>query len=523
MVSTFSSNLRIELIATGEQSGTWGDTTNTNLGTLLEQAITGAIGVAHDDTDTLTLTTNNGASDQARNMTLVVTGTLTADRPVIIPSVDKVYVVRNSTTGGFSITPRTSGGTGPSIGSGETRFVFCDGTNVNLADDFTVPVTRGGTGATTAAGARTALGLGSIATQDASAVALTGGAIDGTTIGGTTPAAGTFSSMTASSATITGGSINGTSIGAATRAAGNFTTITATGDASFSSADVQLFMNDTDGVVGGNISSSIRFQASGTQVGLVGFETNVGAMLVRSQDGVVVYDVPTGENHSVRVNNTEVLTIGSTGLSGAIDGAAADPVIATTNSHGLFSASGTGLGISVAGSQAALVDPAGTSTTDDASVITREKGDSRYVLASAGANGLIAVLQDRKTAGTPGQTPSTSGFNTQELTSILFNKGGNSITLTSNQFTPAVDCVVEASWSRRDTGVVRIYDVTGTAAMTGKNYGIGGGSVVYPSVSESLTAGNTYRLEFSTNNASAIGAASSDYIPIYAEAHFFER
>ena len=64
MASTYSTSLRLELMATGDQSGTWGDTTNTNLGTLLEQAITGVLSVAQGDA-TLTLTSTDGASDQA--------------------------------------------------------------------------------------------------------------------------------------------------------------------------------------------------------------------------------------------------------------------------------------------------------------------------------------------------------------------------------------------------------------------------------------------------------------------------
>ena len=66
MSSTYSPNLRLELIANGEQSGTWGNTTNTNLGTLLEQAITGITTIAMSDVD-VTLTTTNGATDQARS------------------------------------------------------------------------------------------------------------------------------------------------------------------------------------------------------------------------------------------------------------------------------------------------------------------------------------------------------------------------------------------------------------------------------------------------------------------------
>ncbi len=133
MPSTYSTNLRLELMATGEKSGTWGDVTNTNLGTLLEQAISGVASVAHDDSANYSLTTNNGSSDEARNAVVVVTGTLTAARNLVVPSTDKFYIIKNGTTGGYAITVKTSGGTGVAIANGNTKAVYCDATNVEEA------------------------------------------------------------------------------------------------------------------------------------------------------------------------------------------------------------------------------------------------------------------------------------------------------------------------------------------------------------------------------------------------------
>ena len=133
MPSTYSTNLRLELMATGEKSGTWGDVTNTNLGTLLEQAISGVASVAHDNSANYSLTTSNGASDQARNAVVVITGTLTADRNLVVPSSDKFYVIKNGTSGGYSLTVKTSGGTGVVIDNGNTKAVYCDATNVEEA------------------------------------------------------------------------------------------------------------------------------------------------------------------------------------------------------------------------------------------------------------------------------------------------------------------------------------------------------------------------------------------------------
>lgn len=130
MASTYSPALRLELMATGDQSGTWGDTTNTNLGTLLEQAITGYLSVAQGDVANLTLTTVNGGSDQARNAIINITGALTANRNVVVQTANKLYLVTNSTTGGFNLTFKTASGTGVVVVPGASRLIYSDGTNV---------------------------------------------------------------------------------------------------------------------------------------------------------------------------------------------------------------------------------------------------------------------------------------------------------------------------------------------------------------------------------------------------------
>ena len=111
-MTTFSSNLGIELIGTGEQSGTWGVTTNTNLGTLLEQSIAGYVTQAVADSASPTvLTIPNGSSGVARNMYIEFIGALTAARTVEVPNNRKLYFVFNNTSGGFAITVKVSGQT----------------------------------------------------------------------------------------------------------------------------------------------------------------------------------------------------------------------------------------------------------------------------------------------------------------------------------------------------------------------------------------------------------------------------
>lgn len=132
MPSTFSPALRLELIGNGEQAANWGNTTNTNLGTLLEQAVTGVGNIVMGDAN-YTLTIGNGISDEARNAVLVITGILTQTRNVIVPASNKFYAVRNATTGSQSILVKTAAGTGVTLANGFTQLMYCDGTNVVLA------------------------------------------------------------------------------------------------------------------------------------------------------------------------------------------------------------------------------------------------------------------------------------------------------------------------------------------------------------------------------------------------------
>jgi Chaperone of endosialidase len=134
MASTYSSRLRLEQPATGEQATTWGDTTNRNLGALLEQAIAGISSVTMGDAD-YTLTTANGSVDEARGAVLYVTSSvaLTASRAVILPSVQKQYWIGNATSGGQSIIFKTAAGTNTAtVPNGYFACILCNGTDVQL-------------------------------------------------------------------------------------------------------------------------------------------------------------------------------------------------------------------------------------------------------------------------------------------------------------------------------------------------------------------------------------------------------
>jgi hypothetical protein len=267
MASTYS-NLKIELIGTGDQSGTWGVTTNTNLGTAIEEAITGTADVTFASADVTLTLTNTNTAQTARNLRLNLVGTVGAAQNLIVPAIEKQYIVNN--TLGFDITVKNSTGTGVAVPAGKSMIVFNTGSNVvetvtALATGTVIPVANGGTGASTASitsfnnitgytasgatgttssnlvfsasptltgtplaptaapGTNTtqvattafvtaATGtLGTMSTQNASAVAITGGTIAGvaitsSTVGGLTLGTNGTGTKTISTSTPTGGS-----------------------------------------------------------------------------------------------------------------------------------------------------------------------------------------------------------------------------------------------------------------------------------------------------------------------------
>jgi hypothetical protein len=139
MSSTYSTNLAIELIGTGDQAGNWGSTTNTNLGTLIEQAISGYVTQAvATGTDTV-ITIPNGATGVARNMFIELTGTGGASTNLIVPTNKKLYFIYNNASG--AVTVKVSGQTGVSVPVGAKVSLVSNGTDVVTATNYMVSAT----------------------------------------------------------------------------------------------------------------------------------------------------------------------------------------------------------------------------------------------------------------------------------------------------------------------------------------------------------------------------------------------
>ena len=213
MASTYSPLLKIQLIGTGEQSGVWGATTNTNLGTLLEQAIAGVVEFSVT-AGNVTLTTLDGTADQARCMALRVTGSAGVSRNVVAPTSSKLYVVFNDSDA--DVVLKATASTGLTIPSGETYLAFYDSsvgvadfrfvghsfTNINTAKTL---VLRDASGAFSAGIITAALVGNVLGTLTGNVVGNVTGNVSGNvtgningTVGGATPAAGAFTTLSAS-------------------------------------------------------------------------------------------------------------------------------------------------------------------------------------------------------------------------------------------------------------------------------------------------------------------------------------
>ena len=130
MANSTSTSLKLTVQATGENSGTWGQITNTNL-LILEQAIGGyqTVGI----TSGATLTFTNGAISNGKNKVLKLIGTIGGAVNVVVPdSVEKTYIIDNATSGSHTVTVKTTSGTGVTWAATDkgTKAVYSDGTNV---------------------------------------------------------------------------------------------------------------------------------------------------------------------------------------------------------------------------------------------------------------------------------------------------------------------------------------------------------------------------------------------------------
>ena len=260
MASTYSS-LKIELIGTGDQSGTWGSTTNVNLGTAIEEAITGSADVAFSSADvTLTLSNTNG-SQTARNLRLNLTGTSGGARNLTVPDIEKFYIIANGLAN--DVTVKNSTGTTYTVPAGTTGQVFSTGTGVKAGLNF----------------------------------------FEG--------------ALLSNAAVILGGAINATPIGAISANTGAFTTLSASGAVSFTSAltvpngGTGATTFTSGALLKGNTTGAIQTASAADIVAQIGATPVASATNITNAGGWNV--TPSGTNLFFNYNGTNVGVLTSTG------------------------------------------------------------------------------------------------------------------------------------------------------------------------------------------------------------------
>jgi len=262
MASTYSANLAIELIGTGDQAGAWGNTTNTNLGTLIEQAISGYVTQAVSTGNDTSITIPNGATGVARNMYIELTGTGGTNTNLIVPANKKLYFIFNNASG--AVTVKVAGQTGVSVAAGRKLILVSNGTDVIEATSY---VTSGGTISFDS------LVVTNLAATSATITTLNGTSANITTLSGTSANITTINGTSANITTVTGttGGFSSANITTLGSTSANITTLSGTSAVittiNGTSANITTVTGTTGGFSSANITTLGSTSANITTLG----------------------------------------------------------------------------------------------------------------------------------------------------------------------------------------------------------------------------------------------------------------
>ena len=336
MPTTYTPILQLALPATGELNGTWGTTVNDNITSMVEQAIAGLATVNTWTAASHTLTTANGTTSEARCAILQCSGAPGAAATVICPTASKVYIIKNSVTGGYAVTLKTSAGTGISVPNGGTALLYCDGTNVvsggGLNGDVVGPASATDTAIATFDGVTGKLiknnASTTIAANVITALGFTGP--HNGTVGATTPTTGVFTTVqstittgtapltvasTTNVANLNASSLSGATfaapgaIGSTTAGSGAFTTLSATGVTTLAAgtlgAPALTTSGDTNTGMFFPAADTIALVEGGVEVIRINSSANVG--IGTSSPGAKLAVVGTGYSPAITLTDGATL------------------------------------------------------------------------------------------------------------------------------------------------------------------------------------------------------------------------
>lgn len=399
MASTYSTNLALELIGTGDQAGTWGATTNINLGTLLEQAVSGYVTQGVTTGADSTITIPNGATGVARNMYIELTGTGGTNTNLIVPANKKLYFIFNNASG--AVTVKVSGQTGVSVPAGKKVVLVSNGTDIvnglNYIENFgtnsftvtSITATSGAITTLTATSATvTSLAATSASISDLSATVARSASATVTNLIATTA---TIADLSATVARAASASITNIAISSAT-----VTNMTVSGT---------LTGNLTGNITGNaaNVSGTVAVANGGT--GQTSY-TN-GQLLIGSTVGNTLNKATLTAGGGISITNgSGAITISTSGGGGDVSG----PASSTDNAVARFD----GVGGKLIQNSGVTIDDSGNMTVTG--TITGNLSGNITGNAS-NVSGTVAVAN-----GGTGQTSYTNG----QL--LIGNTSGNTLT-----------------------------------------------------------------------------------------------
>ena len=437
-MSTYSTSLKLTLIGDGEQTGTWGQTTNTNLGTLLEQAIVGQTTIIMANAD-YTLTNLNGTTDEARNAVIVVTGNQNATYSVIVPAVQKLYMVTNSLNSSAIAYIKPSGGSAIQVPNGRTMYLYCTGTAF-VALDYVQYAQNLVSGGTITTGAINCTSL-------TSSGAIVGTTVNGTTITASTQFSGPGTGLTGTASSLIAGNVNG--IVAVLNGGTGVTTSTGTGSVVLSTSPT-LVTPLLGTPTSGNLANCTGYP-SGSISGNINLATQVTGTLAVTNGGTgVTSSTGTG---SVVLSTSPTLITPALGTPSALVG---------TN------ITGTASGLSIGGNAATA-----TNATTAATVSTTVASGATGTTQTAGDNSTKIATTAYVATAVTNATGSLGTMSTQNANNVAITGGtingvsGTNASLTVGNATNATTAAtVSTTVASGATGTTQAFGTNNTQIAT---------------------------------------------------------
>jgi hypothetical protein len=360
-MATYSTNLALTLLTTGEGAGTWGNTTNTNLGTLLEQAISGYVTQAVATGTDTTLTIPNGSTGVARNMFIELTGTGGTNTNLIVPANKKLYFIYNNSTG--AVTVKVTGQTGVSVAAGDKVILVSNGTDIVQATSYitSTPSSLSLTNLTA-----TSATITTLTSTSAGITTLTGSSMNVTTA---THASANITQLQSTSATITTLTSTSANITTLSGTTATYTSATVTNLGS-TSANITTLTGTNFSATSLTLTNALRVAEGGT--GVDSTPTN-GQLLIGNGSGFALSTLTAGTGMTI-TNNAGSITLASAGL----------PVVTVTSSTAISASAGFHY-VLTAGSAATVTLP-GSPSSGDTIYVTVANSLTTNVIARNGKN-----------------------------------------------------------------------------------------------------------------------------------------